>query len=402
MSSRLLAVFTAALALLVSAPAALAAPANVTVRVEGASATLLERTAIRTTTTAVNKDGMPGHTCSGTSAAGALEIATGGNWGGAWFSAFGYSVERILGETHAFPEPDFFSLWINNREAGEGICGATSELQEGDDVLFFVARCEFNGSACANAPVRPLGLTAPALVSPGAAFEVRVVAYSGSGTSAPVAGATVVGADASATTNAAGVATLTIATDGPRMLKATRPGNARSAGERVCASSGPACGVPAGSIAVAPAAGAPAAACATNGRDGRCGTQDSTAPAAVLTGIREGRRFTRSGAPRRLQARVDPDPSGLKAVKLRLSRTDRGRVTYFSGRAERFKRNRKGVLNAAGGFPFTVGDREQVDYLLPTRLPRGRYVLDVFAVDKRDNRDDTRRRGANRIVFHVG
>ena len=40
--------------------------------------------------------------CTGTSAAGALELATSGSWSGAYFSGLGYSVETILGETHEF------------------------------------------------------------------------------------------------------------------------------------------------------------------------------------------------------------------------------------------------------------------------------------------------------------
>lgn len=394
--SRVLLIGVLALALTcVGGSAALAAPSNVSVRVEGATTTLLDRTAIRTDGRTVNKDGVAGHACTGTSAAGALEIATAGNWGGSWFDGLGYSFERILGESHSFPEPDFFSLWINNREAAEGICGATSELQEGDDVLFFVARCEFDGSACANAPVLPLGLTAPALVSAGAPFTISVVEYSTTGTPKPVAGATVSGADAPATTDAAGNATLTIATPGVRALKATLAGHARSAARQVCATATSACGV---APAPAPTGTAP---CATEGDDGLCGTRDRKAPGSTVIGIAEQARFSRSEAPRRLQARIDPDPSGLLIVKLRLTRTDRGRCTYFSGRSERFRPNRRKRCGASNGYWFGVGDRQKIDYLLPRRLPRGRYVLDVNAIDKAYNRDDRRRRRGNRIVFYV-
>lgn len=372
---------------------ALAAPSNVTVRVEGATTTLLDRTTIRTDGRTVNKDGVAGHDCTGTSAAGALEIATSGNWGGSWFDGLGYSVERILGETHAFPEPDFFSLWINNREANEGICGASSELQEGDDVLFFVARCEFDGSACANAPVLPLGLKAPALVSAGGPFTVSVVEYSATGAPKPVAGATIAGADAPATTNAAGNATLAIATPGLRALKATLAGHARSAAQRVCATTTSACGV-------APAPASPAA-CVTDGDDGLCGTRDLKAPGSEVIAIAEQERFSRSEAPRRLRARIDADPSGLLIVKFRLTRRSGERCTYFSGNFERFRPNKRDRCGASNGYWFGVGDRQEIDYLLPRRLPRGRYVLDVNAIDKAYNRDDKRRRRGNRIVFHV-
>ncbi|MGI8730728.1 MAG: hypothetical protein ACR2LK_12210 [Solirubrobacteraceae bacterium] len=388
---------------LVSGATALAAPSNVDIRIEGATTTLLERTAIRTDGRTVNKDGIAGHDCTGTSAAGALEIGTAGDWNGTWFAGLGYTFETILGESHAFPEPDFFSLWINNREAQEGICGASSELQEGDDVLFFVARCEFDGSACTNAPVLPLGLTAPALVSPGVPFNVRVVEYSTTGTPSPVAGASVAGADATATTNAAGNATLTLASPGRRVLKTTLAGHARSAAEQVCASSTAVCGVaptpPAGPDATAPV---DPGACETNGHDGRCGTRDTDAPGATVVGIDEQERFRRRKAPRRLRARIDSDPSGLLIAKIRLTRRFRGRCTYFSGRSERFRPNKRGGRCGAGnGYWFGVGDRERINYLLPGKLPRGRYVLDVNAIDKAYNRDDRRRREGNRIVFHV-
>ena len=63
----------------VAATPALAAPSPVTVRVEGATDTLIPRTALTTTTATVNKDGVAGHDCTGTSAAGALEQASGGD-----------------------------------------------------------------------------------------------------------------------------------------------------------------------------------------------------------------------------------------------------------------------------------------------------------------------------------
>ena len=69
-------------AALLAAPAAAPGQAPVTVRVEGSTATVLPRTQVTTTTTPVNKDGQPGHDCTGTSAAGALERATGGSWPG--------------------------------------------------------------------------------------------------------------------------------------------------------------------------------------------------------------------------------------------------------------------------------------------------------------------------------
>ncbi len=54
-------------------------PAKVNVRVEAPKRTILDTT-LTTTRTKVRKDDDATHTCSGTSAAGALELATGGGW----------------------------------------------------------------------------------------------------------------------------------------------------------------------------------------------------------------------------------------------------------------------------------------------------------------------------------
>ncbi len=398
MPRRLLVVLIGGL-LLLPAGSALAAPASVTLRAEGLAATLVPRTTLHTDTRTVNKSGVAGQDCTGTSVAGALEIATAGNWTGTFFAGLGYSVERILGETHAFPEPDFFELWVNNRSSGLGICQV--ELQEGDDVLFIVARCVFDPatSTCANPPVLPLGLTVPPVVAPGTPFDVSVVQFATDGTTSPVAGATIEDAtgQAIATTNAAGAAAVTLGA-GAGTLRASKPGNARSAAQSVCATTGAdaLCGttVP----GAAPIAGA---VCETSGSDGRCGTRDRTSPAIGIFGIRDGQRFARGKGPRALHATALPDPSGLLQVKFRLTRTVGPRCSYFSGRLERFRTNRN-RCGAGSGFWFGVGDREDTSYLLPRGLPRGRYVLDVNAIDKAFNRDDARRRGSNRIVFHVG
>jgi hypothetical protein len=85
-------------------------------------------------------------------------------------------------------------------------------------------------------------------------------------------------------------------------------------------------------------------------------------------------------------------------VKLRLTRNHGGRCSTFSGSRERFVRRPCG---AARGYWFKIGDRASWEYQLPSRLPRGRYVLDVNAIDKAYNRDDKRKRGQNRVVFRV-
>jgi hypothetical protein len=148
--------------------------------------------------------------------------------------------------------------------------------------------------------------------------------------------------------------------------------------------------------------------------DGFCGSVDRQAPKALITAVREGQTFARGRGPRELAGRVGvlaafapraveagallADPSGLHAVKLRLTRNDGGRCSAWSGSRERFVKRRCGARH---GWWLGIGDKVDWSYLLPARLPRGRYVLDVNAIDKAFNRDDRRRRGENRVVFRV-
>ena len=74
------------------------------------------------------------------------------------------------------------------------------------------------------------------------------------------------------------------------------------------------------------------------------------------------------------------DPSGLWAVKIRLTRRLGKTCWYFSGSTERF-------LQADVRQAVRVQGRRPPDwsYLLPSRLPRGRYVLDSYAIDNAFN-----------------
>jgi hypothetical protein len=385
-----------------SAPAA--GPADVTFRAEGTDRTLVPRTAIRTTTTPVNKTGQAGQECSGTSALGALEQGTGGDWSGPYFTGLGYSVAVIKGERHDWSADTYWHLIHNRRHSDLGPCAL--ELSQGDSVLYLPQTTQLG-------PLRaPLWLSVPARVTPGTPFTVTVTetametdsSYTTTSWEQAASGVTVSGGGASAVTDAQGRATLTLAGRGAADLQATGPNRIRSAIERTCA---------------------------TDGADGFCGTSTTQGevkeqaptpspgegprvttvpPRAVVTGIAEGRRFTRSTAPRRLQGAIRTS-AGLRSapgevlelhsVKLRLTRNDRGRCSYFSGRSERFRANRGRRCGAAHGYWFAIGDKAEWSYLLPSRLPRGRYVLDVNAIDRAYRRDDARRRGENRIVFHV-
>jgi hypothetical protein len=340
-----------------SAAPALAAPANVTVRVEGAGSTLVDAGRVTTAAQPVSK---AGHDCSGTSAGGALDKATAGNWTAAWDPNFGHFVQGIMGETPA--GDDYWSLWINHKLSSVGACAPEAELQEGDSVLFFRDTCHYNGTACSNDPVLPLGLTAPAYAQEGSTAQVTVVRYDAGGTAAPVAGASVGGA----VTDAAGHATVSFPAAGTVRLKADKPGFARSEGVDVAVSVS---------------------------KSGPPPSVDRTAPKATLSGLKD-HAVLKTG-PRALRGSVGADPSGIKAVKLRLTKRVGKQCWYFSGRSEVFKR-----VGCGKGAYFAIGDRADWSYLLPSRLTKGRYVLDAVAIDGAGNRTPLAR-GTTRVVFTV-
>jgi hypothetical protein len=363
---------------LTSAPAALAAP--VTVRVEGAGTTLVPTTAVETVPLTFDvRDGGP---CSGTTIGGALQRATGGDWGGRT-DAQGQRVETIRGETHLLGAEFagvFWSLYVNNKALSTGACN--TELQAGDQVLIYAA-CAGATTGCIAG--EPLDLAAPAVVRAGVPFTVDVgeitttFDQNGNATStpAPSAGATVSAGAAQYTTNASGRAAVTLTTPGTVTLTATK-------GDRVRES-----------VSV----------CVTNGADGLCGTAaatpapavDRTPPRARLLSPRSGRTYRAARfSPRLIQVAVDEQGSGVRTVKLRLTRRVGARCFSYSGRRERFI-----GVKCGKGFFFTASDRASFSYLLPERLPRGHYVLDAAAVDRSFNRDGALERGRNRSVFDV-
>ena len=368
LTTRLTCLLVAGLLLLIAA--APAAAATGTIRVEGANDTLVPRTAVTTTTALVNKDGQAGHDCTGASVAGALEVATAGAWTATWSSSLKYYVTGIKGETP--PGADYFTLWINGKPSQSGVCDAV--FQQGDDVLFYVAQCVVAPAPvyCSNPPVQPLSLFVPATATAGEPFGVRVVELADSGAQTPVAGATVSGGDAPVTTGADGIAVVTLSASGT--LRATKAGRARSAREAVAVRAADA--PPPTLIDVVP----------------------PTPPAGRIGSIDEQQRFARGRGPRTLSGDVQAS-SGVRDVRLRLTRTARGRCETFDGRRERFVRLSR--CGAARGRWFSIGDRAEWSYLLPSRLGRGRYVLDIEVTDASGARDRTLQRGRNRVVFHV-
>src|SRR4051812_20876511 len=100
-------------------------------------------------------------------------------------------------------------------------------VKRGDDVLWmFVDGTRNSGDE--------LELLAPARATPGKPFDVTVNAYDFVGVKHPVAGATVAGGGATATTDATGVAHLTLNHRGNRTLRATHDPDVPSAPTKVC------------------------------------------------------------------------------------------------------------------------------------------------------------------------
>ncbi|MGA8364847.1 MAG: hypothetical protein WB709_10040 [Solirubrobacteraceae bacterium] len=382
--------FVALSIVFLGSPAAVLAAPTVTVRVEGASSTLLGRT---TVTLNVPE---PVSGCPANSVAAAINLAVAGNWDhGEAGGSGGDFTQTILGETHAFThEGDTWAEWVNYKWGG-GIC--TDLLSEGDEVLMIA---DHEPEPTFAPTVWPLVVTgAPSSVQVGVPFTVRVseirtpagtFAEPGQGTPTPVAGATVSGTGVvGGISDASGMVTVTLSSSGSFTLRASKGGDAPSATFIVCAH---------------------------NGNDGTCGTQ--TAPGSSgsqssaagmsngapykgpyalvphLSSLMEGHAYTHAHAPRVLSGSVLAHTT-ISSISLTLRRSYRHRCYAFDGISTRFVRARCGT-----GKPFKVSDNGLFSYLLPSALAPGRYVLDIQATDIAGNRT-TLARGTSRVVFYV-
>jgi len=210
----------AALTLLLGARTHLAGAASaVTVRVEGPSGTLIAATAVTLRNAPVVKDGRPSHSCPGRSAAGALELASVGHWGGTWSSSYhAYFLTTIGTVTLPSTGAEYWAFWVNDAPASAGIC--SYDPKPGDSLLFFP---DCYGKHCPKS-AGVLGVKAAPVATVGRPYSVTVTAYSDAkGTPSAAVGATVSGGGASAKTGPGGRATLTFAHAGRLTLTATEP-----------------------------------------------------------------------------------------------------------------------------------------------------------------------------------
>jgi hypothetical protein len=387
--SRALLLASALFCLVLPASAFAGAPATVTVRVEGLTETKLLPTSVTTTTTPVSRAETPTDSCPGTSALGALQLATAGNWSGPWEAKENqYAIYTIEGETHEFQASSnanyYWSFWLDNKEATVGACDA--ELQAGDQVLFFPA-CY--GAACPTPEPTPLAIEAPATANAGEQVDVTVEQYNTKGEASPVVGANIIGGGAGASTDSQGHATLKFFAAGTYTLRVS--------------------GAPAGP----PAVRTETTICVHNGNDGTCGTSVPTIhgpipngepeivhripmDVAMVGGVKNGRHYSRRKGPRILSGLVKVPAGGtLREVRISLQRQAGKRCFAFSGITERFVRARCGKASF-----FSVGGSESFSYLLPASLPKGRYVYDIKAIDGTGNPTKLVP-GVSHVVFYV-
>lgn len=370
-----LAAFAGAVAGLIalSAARALAAPVTVNLRIEGPTRTLFEGP-VTTDVRPFHFTGDVSHTCDGSAPAGtattpgvtrgavvtAAEESAALPVTGSWSNAFGSpSFDAIGGEPVGYdPATNRYLVeYLDAQPSQTGSCGEI--VHSGDAVLY----------AFGTGSEQLLALSGPATARPGDPVTLRVTdAASG----APVAGAAVDGrlsaADGSVVVGPLGA-------PGVHAEKATKDGAIRSNGVPVCV---------------------------TDGADGACGTTvvaapkpaaaDRTPPTATLRALKDHQLL--STGPRELRGSFG-DPSGIHAVKLRLTKRLGTRCWYFSGKHERFRRAACGT-----GAYFAIGAQADWSYLLPSRLGRGHYVLDAVAIDGAGNRTPLAR-GTTRVVFQV-
>ncbi len=206
-------------ALAVVAPSAFAAKSapTVTVRVEGLKKTLLAPKAVSTTGAAVTKGG---HSCTGSSGAGALNRATHGHWSGKWFSGLGFEAYTILGETDQYTTTkSYWELFVNNIASSVGMCGVA--LHKGDQLMF---------AAVPDTPTEyPLRDSAPKTVKVGDTLKVKVVSFTPAGKAKPQAGATVKIGSTTVKTNKHGVARFKPTKSGKLTVQASEKGWIRAA-----------------------------------------------------------------------------------------------------------------------------------------------------------------------------
>jgi hypothetical protein len=373
---------------------------KVTVEVEGLSE-IVPPTVVNTPAT-VSKGG---DTCAnGDNVLGALDAVTKGDWNGSQ-----YGATRILTEDHPFIPGDAGWVFVVNGVARADY-GCTAPVHDGDKVLWY-ASAGFGAFHVDKGFDDPVLLDAPATAVPGKAFTVTATStdttYDDAGAPtntafSPSQGATVSGGVAAVTTGADGKASVTVA-GGPYTLVVTKdkraPGRitgcATTGTDGFCGSTQLVCPASSEGCGTTPPVRLPC----VDRNDGFCLSPDKVAANAAITGVSEGKKYKKGAGPRELSGKVANDFSGIADVRLRLTRTDGRKCASYDGKTEKFKALKK--CGASRGVWFSVGAKQEFTYLLPSKLGRGRYVLDVEVTDKAGNTTKSLARGTSRVVFFV-
>jgi hypothetical protein len=371
---KLAAVLAASVALATATPAS-AAPVTVNLRVEGSTQTLFEGP-VTTDAKALTKDISGEHPCDGTNAGknptpgptmtGAMDdgiAAAGLTWAGTWNDGFGDFFIDSIGPD-ANNSSTSWGYLLNWKFSDYG--GCQTQVHTGDDVFFSYSQY--------GQPFLQLS-GAPARAATGEAFQVTVQQNDGVGNRAPAVGASLAGT----TTDSAGHATVSFADAGQHQFKATRAASVRSNAATVC-------------VYVAGSGDCGTDKAATGGTGEPTPTpqptpvaKDLTPPTVLLDSIKPGKTY--SPGPRVLSGHAD-DSSGIAQVFMRLrvmgeaNGTAKARCRWFSGKRGVF--THRTVPCSKTRF-FRIGSNPKFSYLLPSRLGKGKYVLDVKVLDRSYN-----------------
>jgi hypothetical protein len=358
-----------------SASVAHAAPVTVNLRVEGSAQTLYEGP-VTTDAKSLTKDSTGSHPCDGTNKGanptpgptmtGAMDdgIASAGlTWDGTWDANFGdFFIDRIGPDTNEPAAPYTGWGYLLNWKFSLG--GCQEQVHQGDDVLFAYSHygtfLQLSG--------------APSRAATGESFQVTVQQNDGNGNATPAAGAAVAGA----TSDATGHATVSFADPGQHAFKATRADAVRSNAATVCVY------VPGSGDCGTEKPGEPTPEPQPQPQP-QPAVKDTTPPVIHVGSLTAGKTYTRG--PRELSGQAD-DSSGIAQVFLRLRATDGGKLTaasrcrWFSGKRGVF--THRTVPCSRARF-FRLGSDPDFSYLLPARLGKGSYVLDVKVLDRAYN-----------------
>jgi hypothetical protein len=381
----------ALLGCLVFASTALAGqPSTVTVRIQGLGGeTLLQQTQVTTTTTPIAVEG--GGTCEGTTAGGAIYDATGGKWK-VKNQPEGIELQGLEGlDLPEFnskePSGIYWAFWLENKYAEQGIC--SQSIASGQHIVVF-PQCYATGPMCPTATAPGNFLTAaPATTTANIGQQVPVTLSAlNTETAAPESslpeGDLLTDGAQTFAPAANGVADISFSAPGLYTLQAHAPDSVASD---------------------------PFTICVHNGDDGTCGTPGTAVggPEIVLppppkplptiarvAGVNNDRTYSRRHAPRVLTGSVELPPGGtLRELRISLQRTRHGRCYAFDGARAALVRSRCGTPRF-----FKVADTTSFSYLLPARLPAGRYVYEVQAVSDAGVLTAITQ-GVSRVVFHV-